>query len=94
MLLKQAECLAAIGSLEHAVVRSLQFLGNVAPQIVFVFDAKNRFFVVMGVNHSCCLLRLIGIGDRQVEREQGAGSLVALDLNFAPMQMHDPLGEV
>ena len=94
MLLKQAERLAAVDSLEHAVVRSLQLLGNVAPQVVFVFDAKNYFFVVMGVNHSCCLLRLIGIGDRQVEREQGARSLIALNLNFTPMQMHDPLGEV
>ena len=44
VLLKQAERLAAVGSLEHAVVRSLQFLGDVAPQIVFVFDAKNCFF--------------------------------------------------
>lgn len=60
--LEETERLAAVGGLEHTIVGSLQFFGDVAPQIVLVFNAKNCFLIVHWSHHSCSLLRLIGIG--------------------------------
>jgi hypothetical protein len=43
VLFQQPERLAAVGGLEHAVVRGLELLGDIGPEIVFVFNAKDYF---------------------------------------------------
>ncbi len=63
MLFEKRQGLAAVGCLKHAIVGSFQLLGEVAPEIVFVFNAENCFVCCHNRGHSCSLLRLIRIGD-------------------------------